>query len=445
VIRRAVDQSRLPGGSLVAAGGWCAPSEILYDLLELETDDGLISVPEIGISRGGIQWTTGPDFSTIYSETGFTFSELQDEAGSYSGGTNEKQTITVTGTPTGGTFTLTIPGFDTFGVSETTGSIAYNATAAQVAAAIQAIAPAQTITATGGALPGTPVVITFGGILGGLDLAVMTATASLTGGSTPAVTPTVSTAGVVGTDGKPCFSVPCTPFFEARLDLMGVCISAGLLAQRGYPELLARTTRGALIAHQHRMAASVIAKIVNGSTVVTMPGNESGDTAPILSAIEMQVDHYRYAHRMARSQTYEAIFPFWVNGVIRTDLSHRLHVNYFDVTDAMINGWFAARGINAQFVYNWQDITGTADQMTAWPTSVQFLLYAAGTWVKGTSDIISLDTIYDSVNLAQNDFTALFTEEGYLMAKRGFDSRVVTVPLAGPTNTVPPVTNSFGQ
>jgi hypothetical protein len=34
VIAHAINTSRLPGGSLVAAGGWCAPSETLYDLCQ---------------------------------------------------------------------------------------------------------------------------------------------------------------------------------------------------------------------------------------------------------------------------------------------------------------------------------------------------------------------------------------------------------------------------
>jgi hypothetical protein len=436
VIRRATDQSTLPGGSLVAAGGWCAPSEILYDLLELESNDGIVSVPEIGIARGGIQWTTGPDYSDIFTGAGagFFYSEAQDIAGSYSQGTNQKQTLTASGTVSGGTFTITLPASDAFLFPATTVPIPFGATAAQVAAALGAIAPAGTVTATGGPLPGTPVVVTFGGILGSLSLPLLIVNGAALTGSTPLITPTITTAGVVGTTGKPTFLVPCPAFQEKRLDLLGVSISAGLLAQRGYPEVLARTVRGALIVHEHKIAASVIAQMVAGSTAVVMPGTEVGNTSPILSAIEMQVDHYRYAHRMPRTTTYEAIFPFWTHGVIRSDLSHRLGINFFDVTDAMINGWFSARGIAAQFVYNWQDITGTADQFTAWATSIQFLLYAAGTWVKGTSDIITLDTIYDSVNLAQNDFTALFTEEGFLVAKRGFDSRVVTVPLTTAVN-----------
>ncbi len=90
---------------------------------------------------------------------------------------------------------------------------------------------------------------------------------------------------------------------------------------------------------------------------------------------------------------------------------------------------FNDRGVAPQFIYNFDDLTGAAGTVTSWPATVRFVLYAAGTWVRGTSDIITLDTIYDSVLLGKNDFTALFTEEGLLVAKRGHDSRVVSVPI----------------
>lgn len=425
VFDRAVDESRLPGGSLVAAGGWCAPSEILYDLVELESRDGLYSLPEVGISRGGIQFTTGPNFAELYAGTGFSYSEAQDIAGSYAGGTNEVQRITVTGTPTGGTFTITYNG-------QTTEPLPYNATAAQVQAALLALSsvPSGTsIAVTGGPLPGAFVVITFQNQLGGLNVGQMTTTDSFTGGTSPASAVTTTTPGVAGTGSKPCYAVTCPEFTEARLNLTGLCISSGLLQQRGYPEMLARTTRGALIAHDHRVASQVIGEVVAGSDAVGMTASQIGATAPVLTAIELQTEHYRYVHRMARGTTLEAVFPYWVRGAIRSDLSRRLGVDLLDITDARINAWFTARGVNPQFIYNWQDITGTGASFIQWPENVSFLLYAAGTWVKGISDIITIDTIYDSVNLAQNEFTALFTEEGWLVAKRGFDSRIVTVPI----------------
>ena len=63
---RAVDETRLPGGSLIAAGGWCAPSETIYDLCEGETLEGLWDIPSVNVARGGLNFTKGPQFSDFY-------------------------------------------------------------------------------------------------------------------------------------------------------------------------------------------------------------------------------------------------------------------------------------------------------------------------------------------------------------------------------------------
>lgn len=86
VLAEAGRESRLPGGSLVAAGGWCAPSETIYDFCEGETLDGLISLPEVNVKRGGINFTKGPQFSDFYGTpwtagAGFKQTEAQAIAG----------------------------------------------------------------------------------------------------------------------------------------------------------------------------------------------------------------------------------------------------------------------------------------------------------------------------------------------------------------------------
>lgn len=102
---------------------------------------------------------------------------------------SEVQTVTITGTPTGGTFTLTYNG-------QTTAGIAYNAAAAAVQSALEAlsnIAPGD-VTVGGGPGPGTPYTVTFSTALG--NVTQMTASgAGLTGGSTPAVAVTTTTPG----------------------------------------------------------------------------------------------------------------------------------------------------------------------------------------------------------------------------------------------------------
>lgn len=104
---------------------------------------------------------------------------------------NEVQRITVTGTPTGGSFDLTLDG--------QTATIPYNATADQIRDALEALSNVSSgdVVVTGGPLPGATVDVTFQGQLAGTNVATMTVDNSdLTGGSSPAAAITTPTAGV---------------------------------------------------------------------------------------------------------------------------------------------------------------------------------------------------------------------------------------------------------
>lgn len=108
-------------------------------------------------------------------------------------GTDEVQTVTISGTPTGGAFTLTFGG-------QTTQALPYNATAAQVSRALEDLASIGwgNVLVTGGPGPGTPYVVTFLHDLGSQNVALMTAANTFTGGTTPAVAVAETTPGVAG-------------------------------------------------------------------------------------------------------------------------------------------------------------------------------------------------------------------------------------------------------
>jgi hypothetical protein len=135
---------------------------------------------QLGFVRGPAMLYTAP----MTQAPPATISDVLKITGSE---TNEVQSIAITGTPTGGTFTLTFQG-------RSTAAIAYNATSTAVAAALNAVLEGN-VTTTGGPLPGTPVAITFVSALGNQDVGLLTATSALTGGTTPAINITVSTPG----------------------------------------------------------------------------------------------------------------------------------------------------------------------------------------------------------------------------------------------------------
>lgn len=104
---------------------------------------------------------------------------------------NETQTVTITGGPGGGTFTLTFGG-------QTTAAIAYNASADVVQSALELLSTIGqgNVQVTGAA--GGPYTVEFVAALAGTDVSALTATSSLTGGTAPGVTIGAGTTGVPG-------------------------------------------------------------------------------------------------------------------------------------------------------------------------------------------------------------------------------------------------------
>jgi hypothetical protein len=316
VMAEAAREARLPGGSLVAAGGWCAPSETIYDLCAGETTDGIVSIPEVNVARGGIRYTRGPDFSDIYTNAGFCQTEAQ-------------------------------------------------------------------------AIAGTT---------------------------------------------KPCIEVPCPPFVEVRLDACGICIKAPILTNAAYPELVQRYISGSMIAHQHKMNNKVLTAITSGSTAKTATGLGAVST-DTFEALTIYGNQTRQKYRLGINSSLEVLVPFWVKDVIKLDIARRNAIAVEVVTDAVVASEFSAYNLAVQYAYDWQelpyaDVTGPpAVDADKWPTTFKAVLYPAGTWIKGTADIINLNAVYDAASLATNIYTALFFEQGILVAKQCYDSLAVEIPV----------------
>lgn len=308
-------EARLPNGSLTAAGGWCSPSQTLYDFCEGETSEGLIDLPEFGVTRGGVRTTPGPDFATLYSSTGFTQTEAQ-------------------------------------------------------------------------AIAGTT---------------------------------------------KACYEVACPSFTDTRLDVIGLCIKVPILTNAAYPELVRRTIAGSLIAHQHRLSASLITKMVAKATAVTT-ADMGGVTANTLNSIGLIAETLRGEYRLALNATLEVVLPHWVKEAIRADMGIRAGADDSQVAlaDSRIEAFFTARKVRVQWVYNWQMLVNGEE---GYPATFQMMVYPAGTFVKGTADVISLDAVYDAASLSTNTYTGLFMEEGTLLLQRCFKAKIITVNVAASGKT----------
>lgn len=316
---KATDEGSLDGGSLVAAGGWCAPSETLYTFLGIPAATELLSLPEININRGGIRFPTQPDFGALYADPNLFFHYTEAE---------------------------------------------------------------------------------------------------------------------METDyTKPCFEIPCNDFEEVRLDALGLCITAGILQQRAYPELIQVYVDGIMKNHQHRLSALSIERIRAGSgTVNRIPADTVGSAyGALLNSVELAIVDIRLNQRIPDGTALEVILPVWAKAVLRADIAYRRGADILTISDEQIRAHFAARNANVQYVGDYQvggvGQPGGVTPALRLPEEVEFIVYPAGTWFRALQDVIEVGVSYDSAQLKKNRYTQLFTEDAFAVAKRGTVSRMYSVPL----------------
>jgi hypothetical protein len=311
--------------ALVAAGGWCAPSEISYDLFNIVCEDGMLDLPTVGINRGGIRFPISPDFSSLSGNPAlWSWNETQDIAA-------------VTGTAQSGT--------------------------------------------------------------------------------------------------KTCGRVPCPTFSEARLECNGVCLTVGNLMDDAYPELIENHMRLLFAYNAHQMNLRRINKLVAASVAVSgftgLGGTGDSTVNNVLGGLALQAIDYRAKFAMCKDAVLEVVLPYWVLEMMRSDLRRRNGIELISVADSYLMDLFDAINIRIQFVGDWQERTagfpGASGGILAWPTQVQALMYAPGTFVLGEGLQLNLGVIRDSVLNATNDYTAAWMEECWLIAKLGHESRLITI------------------
>lgn len=333
--------------AMVAAGGWCAPSENRYSFFNIACEDGRVDLPTFGVERGGVKWPVSPSLASVFTNPG---------------------------------------AFAPFGATFSVSSVPWLWTE-------------------------------------GSDILAAT-----------------------GSPTKPCIRVPCPTFDEARLECYGICLTVGNLTDNAFPESTRNTLALLMSAHYHASNLRYLATMSSLSTLSTPASGigaaGSGVAAPLLGAVELAAIDYRTKYGMCEGDVLEVILPIWAKGAVRSDLAKRTGCcDMLAVTDAQIAEWFDRRGVRVQFVADYQVRTaglpgvGDGDGLTAWPTAVEFMIYAAGTFMLGNGMSLDLGVVRDSTLNALNDHTAAWMEECHLIAKFGHESRryIVNICTDGTT------------
>jgi len=366
--------------ALVASGGFCTPSETMYDLFSVESRDGLIDLPTIGISRGGIQVPSYVGLGDVAAAL-WSWTEADDVSA-------------------GATFAIT--------------DIDIVSNVATATAADHGLLVGYTVLISGASL----------GLLNGRYTVATVADADTFTFAKVAADSTNATA--TGRPVKGCLMVPCSTWVDYRLEAEGLCVTAGNMIKGSYPELVARTIDLTMTAHLHRMSNAKLASILAAAdevTVTTAPSDVAGD---VLAAIDLQVADFRSEYLMGDGTVLDGLFPQWFKEAIRSSLAMRAGVNTLSVSDAEITGYITARNVRPQFLAGYDPLFNTSPA-TAFPATGKFTLMPTGSVVVGEGDSIDLGVVRDSTLNETNDYTAAWSEQFYTTIQRGPVAREVTV------------------
>lgn len=283
---------------------------------------------------------------------------------------------------------------------------------------------------------------TFGVERGGVNFPVSPSLADVFSGTfTSATNPWLWTetddiATVTGAPNKPCVRVTCPSFTNVRLECYGYCLTAGNLTDSAYPEATQNHLKLLVSALYRAQNLRYLQQIQTlASQVVTGGAAGSGVIAPVLGAAELQAMDYRTRYGMCNDDVLDMVIPYWVLGAMRSDGAKRTGNDgeLIGLTNRQLADWFDLRRIRAQFVSDYQvrgtGQIGAATPANAWPTTVDFMMWAPGTVVRGNGLVLDLGVVRDSVLNAENDFTAGWFEECHLIARFGHEIRRMTVPI----------------
>lgn len=254
---------------------------------------------------------------------------------------------------------------------------------------------------------------------------------------------------------KKLIELPCPDkFLEWRLEAIGWAAKAGILMRQAWPEAIENALEQIQVAHQHRVSQLSIGKMVAGSgTPIVVPQTSAlGAVSGALNGLAMQADNLRFNKGLKEDATIEGVAPVWFRSVLRADLALREGKEFLAVTNAEIDNWLAVREIYLQYVVDWQTRgAGQPGNMATvvYPSTVDVMLYPAGTWFRTLNNLITLGVQYPLQQLQLNQYTHVFTEDSLQVGKRCDQSIIVRLPICvsgaiGARQTVacntPPVT-----
>ena len=218
-------------------------------------------------------------------------------------------------------------------------------------------------------------------------------------------------------------------------DAVTLQLQFGNLMTRAYPELIARHNELGLIQHAREAEQYLIGKISAGSTAVnahvatTEAANLIGFARDFLVQIRKAAVAYRSRHRLSTTTVLKAIVPAWIFDAMSADLALTMPGdNTLGVGESEVRGYLASSNVDLVpsldlNVFGAQ--SGSAAKLLEFPDTINWYLFAEGTFLFLDGGTLDLGIIRDSSLVGTNDYK-MFIETFESVAKVGVESLAIT-------------------
>jgi hypothetical protein len=233
---------------------------------------------------------------------------------------------------------------------------------------------------------------------------------------------------------KNCRRIDCPEFASVEVDSIYACIEADNLAARAYPELMSRIDE-LVRAEQARLADSkLLTEMAALSTVVSGGSLAAGAVWSLLGDTYRAAAGYRSRNRMPEAAPLQVWYPAWLLDLLALDVA-RGQFDRFQ-TRQQVESILRAGAIVPTFHLDGSSTAAdgqifgaqTDGALLDFPSSVEWILAAPGTFLHLDSGSLDLGIVRDSTLNSTNDFQN-FAETWEQVTKVGVESLVVTTEL----------------
>lgn len=242
---------------------------------------------------------------------------------------------------------------------------------------------------------------------------------------------------------KTCQHITCPALHTVDVDMIYWCLQFGNLQGRTWPEQVRQFTELTMAAHAREAETVLLDGMKAASTAVTATA-ELGAVASLLSEILTAAAGYRSRHRMDPDAILEVALPAWTKDLLVTDM-WRSQFQRFELSRDGVIALLRSQRIEPWFYIDSASGDGqvfgsqAAAALLNFPATVDWFLYAPGSFLWLDSGTLDLGIVRDSVLNSTNDYS-IFGETFEEVAFIGIESLYVKTTVCNSGTVAAPVT-----